>query len=237
MTDQKEIGVIGFGRFGALMCRYMVKNFSLFVYNRSDQEEAIRRLGAHPATLKEAAGKKTVILSVSISNLRAVLDQIRGFLRDDALVMDVCSVKTAPIRWMLDKLPQSVSILATHPMFGPDSAAETLKNRKIVLCRERISDFRYEAVERYLKKMGLVVIETSAEEHDRQIAVSLALTHFIGRSLEAFGAKPLAIDTEGDNRLLHTLGVVSNDTWQLFEDMHRYNPYAGAIRLEFLEAV
>jgi len=47
------------------------------------------------------------------------------------------------------------------------------------------------------------VIEASPSEHDRQIAVSLALTHFIGRSLAGMGAKPQDIDTEGYKRLLH----------------------------------
>jgi prephenate dehydrogenase len=48
---------------------------------------------------------------------------------------------------------------------------------------------------------------------------------------------PLDIDTEGYKRLLHVLGVVENDTWQLFEDMNRYNPYATETRQAFLNAV
>ena len=84
---------------------------------------------------------------------------------------------------------------------------------------------------------GLVVIEATPEAHDRQIAVSLALTHFIGRSLAEFGATPLDIDTEGYQRLLHVLGVVENDTWQLFQDMNTYNPYADESRSAFMKAV
>ena len=37
---------------------------------------------------------------------------------------------------MQELLPQDVSILATHPIFGPDSAADSLKGRKIALCKE-----------------------------------------------------------------------------------------------------
>ena len=75
------------------------------------------------------------------------------------------------------------------------------------------------------------------EEHDRQIVFSLALTHFIGRSLAAFGARKLSIDTEGYKRLLHILGVVTHDTRQLFIDMHRYNPYAKEMRTAFMNAM
>jgi len=106
-----------------------------------------------------------------------------------------------------------------------------------VLCPVRIGEKRLEKVKRYLGSKGLVLIETSAEDHDRQIAVSLALTHTIGRSLALFGAKPQVIDTEGYQRLLRILEVVENDTWQLFEDMNRYNPYAQDARQAFITAM
>ena len=86
----------------------------------------------------------------------------------------------------------------------------------------------------YLASTGLQVIETSAADHDRQIATSLALTHFIGRTLAAMDAMPLPIDTEGYQRLLRILEVVEHDTWQLFEDMHRFNRYAADARQRFL---
>ena len=122
-------------------------------------------------------------------------------------------------------------------MFGPDSAADSLENHKIVLCPVRIGRQRFKKIADWLSSKGLVVIEATPEEHDRQIAVSLALTHFIGRSLAEFGADDLPIDTEGYKRLRHILGVVENDTWQLFRDMHTYNPHAGDIRAAFMAAV
>ena len=82
-----------------------------------------------------------------------------------------------------------------------------------------------------------MVIKTTAREHDEKIAISLSLTHFIGRSLSAFGARELDIDTEGYKRLMHILGVVSHDTWQLFEDMHTYNPFAKQTRQAFIDAL
>jgi prephenate dehydrogenase len=101
----------------------------------------------------------------------------------------------------------------------------------------RIGGKRIEKVKHYLGSKGLILIETSAEDHDRQIAVSLALTHTIGRSLAQFGAHPQVIDTEGYKRLLRVLEVVENDTWQLFEDMNRYNSYAQNARQAFIAAM
>jgi prephenate dehydrogenase len=231
------IGIIGFGRFGRLMAGYLAKDFTVKVFNRSDKSAEIAEAGAVPATLEETCSQKIVILSVPISNMREMLNQIAPLLRPDAIVADVCSVKVYPAEWMAAALPSSVSLLATHPMFGPDSAADSLHDRKIVLCKVRISDARYKKVKDYLTGKGLNVIDTTPEEHDRQIAVSLSLTHFIGRALEEYGAQELMIDTEGYKRLLHILGVVTHDTWQLFVDMHQYNPYARENRQSFMAAM
>ncbi len=51
-----------------------------------------------------------------------VLGRTRGRLAPDVLVMDTCSVKTHPVGLMERMLPATISILGTHPMFGPDSA-------------------------------------------------------------------------------------------------------------------
>jgi prephenate dehydrogenase len=36
---------------------------------------------------------------------------------------------------------------------------------------------------------------------------------------------------------MHILGVVTHDTWQLFEDMHTYNPFARQKRAAFMDAM
>ena len=232
-----SIGIIGFGRFGALTARYLSEDFSVVVSTRSDKDAAIAACGARPADFQTACGQAVVILCMPISAMQATLERAAPLLREDALVIDVCSVKVYPVQWMRELLPASVSILPTHPMFGPDSAADSLKGCKIVLCPERIDSARYEKIRSWLQGRGLVVIKSTAEEHDEKIAVSLSLTHFIGRSLSAFGARDLNIDTEGYKRLMHILGVVSHDTWQLFEDMHNFNPYAKEKREAFIAAM
>ena len=233
----RTIGIIGFGRFGELTTRYLARDFSVAVFTRSDKGAAIKACGALPVDFKTACSQSVVILCMPISAMQDTLRQAAPLLKEDALVVDVCSVKVYPVQWMRELLPHSVSILPTHPMFGPDSAADSLKGCKIVLCPERISRQHHEKIETWLKAQGLVVINTTAQEHDEKIAVSLSLTHFIGRSLSAFGARDMDIDTEGYKRLMHILGVVSHDTWQLFEDMHNFNPYSKKKREAFMAAM
>jgi prephenate dehydrogenase len=232
------IGLIGYGRFGRLTVQNLSPNFPIYVHTRNaDKKDDIAAAGGALTTLADACTQKVVILCVPISAMQSTLKQIAPLLRSDAIVADVCSVKVLPVQWMKELLPPSVDILATHPMFGPDSAARSVTGFKMVLCPERIKPGRYEKIKLALRELNLNLIETTADEHDRKIAVSLALTHFIGRSLAEFGAEPLDIDTEGYKRLLHILEVVNNDTWQLFEDMHRFNPYAVEKRQQFFTAM
>jgi prephenate dehydrogenase len=232
------IGLIGYGRFGRLTVQHFSPDCRVTVYTRNAAKaEDIQQAGGRLVSLAEACAQETIILCVPISALQATLCQIAPILAPGTLVVDVCSVKVLPVKWMREILPAHVEILATHPMFGPDSAANSLAGHKLVLCPERISAARLDDITAWLKKKKLQVINTTPDEHDQKTAVSLALTQFIGRGLSAFGAKPLDIDTEGYKRLLHILGVVENDTRQLFEDMHRYNPYAREKRQAFIEAI
>ena len=231
------IGIIGFGRFGKLTARYLADEYDVAVYHRTDKSAEIERTGARAASLETVCRQQIVIPCVPISVFHEVLKDIAPLLRPDALVADVCSVKEYPVRLMTDILPGTVSILATHPMFGPDSAADSLEGRKICLCRVRIAEEKYQNIKSCLAAKGLVVIEATPQQHDEQIATSLSLTHFIGRTLSEFGARKLDIDTEGYKRLLHILEVVERDTWQLFLDMNHYNAYAREKRLAFMEVM
>ena len=231
------IGIIGFGRFGRLMARYLAADFTVRAHDPSVAEADIRAAGAAPAPLEAAAAAEVVILAVPISKMEGVLSRVAPYLTPGSLLLDVCSVKEMPLAWMLQAAPASVELIGTHPMFGPDSAADSLQGRKIVLCPVRVQDARLTRVRGYLASKGLQVIETTAVEHDRQIAVSLALTHVIGRALGRMGARPQEIDTEGYQRLLRILEVVEHDTWQLFEDMNRFNPHAAETRQRFMQAL
>jgi len=231
------IGIIGYGRFGRLMAHYLGKDFTVRVFDRHRPAGMVLGPGIATESLARVCRRPVVILAVPISAMEAVLGQIAPLVRPKALVVDVCSVKALPAQWMEAVLPASVAILATHPMFGPDSAAQCLEGRKIVVCPVRIGQAPLQRITGYLKAKGLVVVNATAQRHDAQMAFSLGLTHFVGRALERIGAQPLEMDTEGYRRLLRILEVVTNDTWQLFVDMHRFNPQTPAVRQAFMAAL
>ncbi len=232
-----SIGIIGFGRFGKLITRYLAEDFDVYVHSKKNNKSKIKSLNAFPCGIEKACSSDIIIPCVPISAFEGTIKKISPLIKKKSIVADVCSVKEHPANVMKKILPKHVRILATHPMFGPDSAADSLNKRKIVLCKTRIDNSTYKKIRAYLEKKGLIIIEASPEEHDRQIAYSQALTHFIGRSLIEFNAKCYDIDTEGYKRLMHILGVVKNDSWELFRDMNLYNRHAKKMRLGFINAI
>ena len=232
-----NVSIIGFGRLGKLAAKNLAKDTHLSVFDPSANPKEIEKMGAKAVTLKEACQSQIVIPMVPISALQDLLKEMSPLLAKETLVADVCSVKTLPLKWMEEILPSHVSILGTHPMFGPDSAKKSLYGHKIVLCPRRIAPEKIKDITFYLESHGLKVIQVSAEEHDKQVSKSLLLTHFIGRTLIDFDASELTIDTKGYRRLMKILETVENDTWQLFEDMNKYNPFAKEIRDRFIQSV
>ena len=232
-----KIGIIGFGRLGALLTKHFAGEHEIKVYDKRPLAAKIRALGAKAASLKEVCDQFVIVPCVPIAEFEPLLRKIRGMLRPDSLMVDVCSVKEHPVRVMKKLLPRSIEILATHPNFGPDSAAESLSGRQIAVCRVRITPRGYGRVKKAFERKGLKLVEMTPREHDRRMATSLLLTHFIGRGLMEYGAKPTGIDTEGYKRLLRILQTVQNDSTQLFRDMNRYNAFAPTMRRRLLASL
>jgi prephenate dehydrogenase len=233
-----KIGILGYGRLGKLICKYLGQDATLLVFdNDPKKQEEIKKDGHNLSTLEQVGSCPIIIPFVPISELENALLSIKSYLKPQALIVDVCSVKIRPVETMLKVLPQEAYILGTHPMFGPDSAKHTLFGAKIVISKVRLPDELYTNIKNYLESHGLKVIEATPDEHDRQISRTLVLTHLIGRTLIDFKAKPHLIDTKGYRRLMKILDQVENDSWQLFEDMNSHNPYAKEVREEFQKSL
>lgn len=220
------IGLIGYGRFGRLTAKLLARHARVYVYDtrRVRGKSLPRNIEIKPLTI--VASQKLVVLAVPISALESALREIRPFVNPGALVLDVCSVKSRPVRWMRHILPHSTNILGTHPLFGPDSVSSSLRGRKIVLCPVRIPEPLLRRVKKVLGGEGLEVSIMTPAEHDRMVAETLLLTQYVGRLVHWTGVQKWRRSTLHYEKLLDLVHVAERDSVELFKDMWNYNPYA-----------
>ncbi|MFC1754541.1 prephenate dehydrogenase/arogenate dehydrogenase family protein [Thermoproteota archaeon] len=232
-----EIGIIGFGQFGQFAAEHLKKKFDVAVTDKRKLSDVAGKIGVEFVSLEEAASKKIVILATPISTFDKTLEQVKPFLQKDALVIDVCSVKVKPAQQMKKILPSTVRILATHPLFGPQSGKNGVEGLTTVLCPVRINEETVEKVKRLLEKAGLNVLVMSAEEHDMNMAKTQALTHFLASAL--LDLKLLdghqKIMTTSSVQFKKAIDLIKDDTPELFRDMQTENPFAQIYREQFIK--
>lgn len=170
-SESKTVAVVGGkGGMGSCMARLFADLGHTILIADTDTELT-------PAEAARAAD--VVIISVPIDVTLEVIRRIGPHLRTDALLMDVTSIKQAPLEAMLEAT--SASVLGTHPMFGP--AVHSFQGQRIILCKGR-GDQWTDWVARMLRAHGLVVAEATADQHDRAMSVVQVLNHF---QTEVFG--------------------------------------------------
>ena len=228
-----SVGIIGFGRFGQFAATHLKKHFQVFVYNKNDKRKIAENIGVTFVGLEECATKNIVLLCVPISKFEDVLQQIIPFLKKDTIVADVCSIKENPVKVMKEIVPKDCECIGTHPLFGPDSVKNGLENKKIVLCPVRTK--KLIEIKNFLSKLGLTVIISTPEEHDKQMARSLGLIHLLGRSLDKIGVSNVEMTTPTHEMFIELVKIVNNDSEQLFLDMQHYNRFSQGIRKKLLK--
>lgn len=214
-----KVAIVGFGRFGKTLKRLLDQDFELTIINRKNAEKIVN--------------SEVVFYCVPISTFESVIKSHKKYFKENHLLIDVLSVKIHPKKVFEKYLKNSkIQALLTHPMFGPDSSKDGFKGLPMIIDKFKADENNYLFWKNFFIKKGLKVIEMTAQQHDKLAANSQGLTHFIGRLLEKFDLKPTEIDSLGTKKLLEVMGQTCNDTWQLFNDLQKYNPYTKAMRLK-----
>ncbi len=138
-------------------------------------------------TVEEAAAvADVVVVSVPIDTTVELIHCIGPHVREDALLMDVTSIKVAPVKAMLESCRGSV--IGTHPLFGP--SVHSLQGQRVALCRGR-GDLWFDWLHQMFCARGLVVIDSTPDQHDRAMSIVQVLVHFatevMGQTLRNLG--------------------------------------------------
>jgi len=176
--EPKTIAIVGGkGGIGQLMA-------SLF----ADLGHAVMIVDIDTALTAERAASvaDVIVLSVPIDITCEVIREVGPHVRDDALLMDVTSIKQVPMDAMLGAC--RASVIGTHPLFGP--SVHSLQGQRMVLTPGR-GDEWLSWCRTMFGARGLQLVETTPETHDRMMSIVQVLTHFstevLGRAMQRLG--------------------------------------------------
>ncbi len=229
----KSVGIVGFGRFGQFFADHLKRDFSVRVWDvNADARIRATTRGITFADLADVCkASDALFLAVPINRFEAAVVSVAPHLRPKTTILDVCSVKETPAQVMADHLGAlDVDIIATHPLFGPDSGAAGLRGLRLMMSPVTAAGPAYQFWREYFEGLGLRIIEMSPEEHDREAADSQSVTHYVGRVLQRLNLHTTRIDTRGFEQLLSVIDQTCNDSMELFRDLQRFNRFTAPMR-------
>ncbi len=234
-AKKPRIGIVGFGAFGRLVADSLVGHFSIVAFDPLICESEVPAPpGVAYDGLTSVAACPIVVLAVPVSAMKQTVGDIRDHLRPGALVLDVGSVKVVTSDIMREGLPDHVDVVATHPLFGPQSARGGLKGLKIAICPIRGN--RHRRVAAFLRKaLGLQICLTTPEAHDREAAMVQGITHLIAKVLLQMEPLPSRMTTVSFDLIAQAIDMIRNDAPEVFDAIELDNPYAADVRRRFFD--
>ena len=234
MEQKKTVGLFGLGAFGRLIAPYLARHFELCAFDPSAEAVAWgQENGVTMRPAAEVAACACVVLGPPVPRMAEAIALIKPHLREGALVMDVGSVKYTIAQMMEAELPAFVDIVCTHPLFGPQSGKNGIKGLKIAVCPVRGTERARKVAAFLTEAFGLEVIETTAEAHDREMAMVQGLTHMVAKVLLEMEPLPKTMTTKSYERLMESVDMLRYDSMELFLAIERDNPFAKDVRKNF----
>ena len=232
----KKIAIVGYGRFGSLLAQFYKDKFNVNVIETQAQlAQKASQDGFTVLNLDQITDVDYIFLAVPISQLEELLVKLSKKVTNKHVVIDICSVKVYPARLMQQYLPNT-QLLATHPMFGPDSAKKGLKGLQVAFCPLIIEPDNLNILTKAWQDLGVVVVTTTPDKHDEETAYSLAFTHTNARVIINMNIPDITLKTRSFKDITEVAVLAVKDTDQLFHDMLYYNPYFPQMKQRLEEA-
>lgn len=228
----ESFGIIGYGHFGQfieLLAKRFLPGLEVRIHSRRTQPD-----GRQFFTLEEAASADVVILCGSIAEFEEQLLSVLPHMSETGILVDVATVKRYP-SGIFKQYAADRHWLSCHPMFGPESYKKTngnLAGFRIVVTDYTLVNDEYIRARHFFEQIGCVVVEMTADEHDRLLAETLFITHYVGQVVHQAGFGHTPIDTVSFRFLMDAVESVYRDE-ALFHDVYRFNPYCQAAAKQF----
>jgi prephenate dehydrogenase len=223
------VGIVGgLGRMGSWFAELMERQGRTVL--RSDLHTDLS-----PAAMTPRCD--VVVIAVPISETLKVIREIGPLVSERGLLMDLTSVKRAPLEAML--ACSTAQVVGLHPLLGPEAGSNS--GGRVVVCRGR-GESGLAWIAGMLERSGLQVVHVEAEEHDRMMGLiqgahhfsTLALALSIGRS--GFHVSVLSqCATETFRERLERIRSMMEQPADLFGSLLMDNPAAAEFSERYLE--
>jgi len=223
-----SLGLVGYGAFGAFLhalAQRFLPASALKIHSGSRKADGVLFF-----PIEEVAACDAVVLTVPISAYERTLERLAPHLGASTVLVDVATVK-AYTMGLVSSVREGQPFLAMHPMFGPESYAKRggeVAGLRIVVTGHNLDPALYRALCDGLKAVGFSLVEKSADAHDRDLAETLFLTHYVGLVIAQGGFERTDIDTVSFGYLMDAVDSVRHDG-RLFEEVCRFNPYCRSV--------
>ncbi|MFB0499923.1 MAG: prephenate dehydrogenase/arogenate dehydrogenase family protein [Candidatus Hadarchaeaceae archaeon] len=237
-----KVAVIGAGAMGQWLAGFVKQNLDEVVVadvSATKAERVAKELGISSKSVAEAAAEaELVLVAVPISKTPEVIKSLTGQVQRGVLIADITSVKSDVVE-VMKTIEAKVELVSLHPLFGPGAAS--VKGKDFVVVPVKPGQ-RYAALKNRLIELGARVTEMDAEEHDRLMAITQCMTHFVLLVyLDALksmkGLKQAEkLRTPMFATLLDLAKSVLAGNPELYGELQVRNRYARVVRSSLLEA-
>jgi prephenate dehydrogenase len=177
-----KVAVIGAGKMGVWFAKFFLsKDYDVILADRkieklAKQKDLLVDLTTNFAEAVQDADQ--IFLCVSINAIEEVVKAISPVIHEGQVVMDICSIKEAPVKTMHQYI-KGATVLGTHPVFGPGSNG--VKHKAYVLTPTNAKEQEFaEKFRHWLEQEEANVFIMTPKKHDELMSVVLGLPHFLG---------------------------------------------------------
>lgn len=228
------VAIYGFGRFGRALAELFrdagvgVRAWDPF----ADVPPDLRV--ASPEALADC---REIVLATPVRVVGEAARRLRPSLSNDHLVLDVSSVKLAPLRELREALGSAVPWIGTHPLFGPTSIALGERPLVVVICPDPLHPGATARARGFYETIGCEVVEQEPEEHDRTMARTHALAFFVAKGIMDVETGERPFTPPSFRAMERTIEAVRSDASHLFATIQNDNPFSAEARSRLLRAL
>ncbi|MDE1828773.1 MAG: prephenate dehydrogenase/arogenate dehydrogenase family protein [Thaumarchaeota archaeon] len=182
---KKKIAIIGSeGHMGKWFTKYFLeKGYEVIGYD-AEKETTNKAVTKAQSLVGAILTADFVILCIPVKRTPETIRLIAKEMKRESYLIDISSLKLKTAA-ALSKIPDKVSPICIHPMFGPGT--KKLKGQNVISIPIRDAKKELAVAKSLFPEASFVQID--ATEHDKKIAIVLGMTHLVNLALANILAK------------------------------------------------